>query len=203
MSEKHSLCLTKEKQKISRGKNVVIGYLESYNRKETMEQVGNLEIIPRRMIQYSKITLEEMDTEAIIARNPQSVLIDDLAHTNVPGAKNKKRYIDIEEILCKGINVITTMNIQHVESLNDVVKNITGVPVKDTIPDYVVEKADEVVVVDITPEALINRLKRGNIYELEKINEQTNDFFRKGNLNALRELVFRRPKKVKKTLKNI
>ncbi len=135
--------------------------------------------------------MEEMDTEAVIARQPQTVLVDELAHTNAPGSKNSKRYEDVKEILCRGIHVITTMNIQHMESLNDVVRKITGITVRETIPDHIVQNADEVVVVDITPDALQNRLKRGNVYDLNKIEDALKNFFRKGNLNALREIALR------------
>jgi two-component system, OmpR family, sensor histidine kinase KdpD len=183
--------LNEGNRRSKRGEDIVVGYLEAHNRPETIEQLAGLEVIPRKKVEYSKIFMEEMDTEAIIARNPQTVLIDEIAHLNVPGSKNKKRYIDIEEILCKGINVITTLNIEHLESLNDVVRKITGIAVKETIPDYVVEKANEVVVIDITPEALLNRLKRGNIFEMERVPQELDNFFRKGNLNALRELVLR------------
>lgn len=174
-----------------RGQDIVIGYVESHQREETDGQIGELDIIPRKKIEYNGVTMEEMDTGAIIARRPQTILVDELAHTNVPGSKNLKRYEDVEEILCTGINVITTLNIQHMESLNDVVRQITGITVRETIPDYIVEKADEVVVTDITPDALQNRLKRGNVYDLEKVPQALKNFFRKGNLNALRELALR------------
>jgi two-component system, OmpR family, sensor histidine kinase KdpD len=183
--------LNEGNRRFKRGRDVVAGYVEAHGREETDKQVGALEIIPSKEIEYNGAILKEMDTEAIIARKPQIVLIDELAHTNVPGSKYKKRYEDVEEILCSGINVITTMNIQHMESLNDVVKQITGIVVRETIPDYVVERADEVVVVDITPDALQNRLQRGNIYNLEKVSQALKNFFRKGNLNALRELALR------------
>jgi two-component system, OmpR family, sensor histidine kinase KdpD len=183
--------LNEGNRRSKRGEDIVVGYLEAHKRPETVEQLAGLELIPKKKIEYSKVVMEEMDTEAIIERNPQTVLIDEIAHINVPGSKNKKRYIDIEEILCKGINVITTLNIEHLESLNDVVRKITGIAVKETIPDYVIEKADEVVVIDITPEALINRLKRGNIFEMERVPQELDNFFRKGNLNALREIVLR------------
>lgn len=173
------------------GQNVVIGYVESHGRAETDSQIGDLEILPRKKVQYNNAEMEEMDTDAIIARKPETVLVDELAHTNVPGSKNKKRYMDVEEILCHGINVITTLNIQHIESLNDVVFQITGVKVKETIPDSIVQRADEVVVVDLTPDALQNRLKRGNVYDIAKVPQALKNFFRKGNLNALRELALR------------
>jgi two-component system sensor histidine kinase KdpD len=183
--------LNEANRRAKRGQDVVIGYVESHGRKDTDEQIGSLEVIPRQKIQYNNITLEEMDTPAVITRKPYLAVIDELAHTNVPGSKNKKRYEDVEEILNSGINVLTTLNIQHLESLNDVVKRITGIPVRETIPDRIVDGADEVVVVDITPDALQNRLKRGNIYKSDKINQALKNFFRKGNLNALRELALR------------
>ncbi len=183
--------LSEGNRRAKRGKDIVIGYVESHQREETDRQIADLEIVPRRKIEYNGTVMEEMDTEAIIARNPEIVLIDELAHTNVPGSERLKRYEDVEEILCHGINVLTTLNIQHLESLNDVVRQITGIAVRETIPDYIVEKADEVVVVDITPDALQNRLKRGNVYNLEKVPQALKNFFRKGNLNALRELALR------------
>jgi two-component system sensor histidine kinase KdpD len=183
--------LNEANRRAKRGQDVAVGYVESHGRAETDQQIGELAVIPRQQIEYGGKVLEEMDTEAIIARKPQIVVIDELAHTNVPGSKYKKRYEDVAEILQQGINVLTTLNIQHVESLNDVVKHITGIPVRETIPDWIVDQADEVVVVDITPDALQNRLKRGNIYQMDKIDQALKNFFRKGNLNALRELALR------------
>lgn len=183
--------LNEGNRRLRRGQDIVIGYVESHEREETDRQIGDLEVITKKRIEYNGLVMEEMDTDAIIARKPQTVLVDELAHTNVPGSKYQKRYEDVEEILCNGINVISTLNIQHMESLNDVVKQITGIGVRETIPDYIVEKANEVVVVDITPDALLNRLKRGNVYNLEKVPQALKNFFRKGNLNALRELALR------------
>jgi two-component system sensor histidine kinase KdpD len=183
--------LTEGNRRKKYGQNVVIGYVESHDRVETNAQIADLETIPNKKIIYNKIELEEMDIEAVIAKKPDTVLIDELAHTNVPGSKNKKRFQDIEEILCHGINVITTLNIQHLESLNDVILQITGIKVRETIPDYIVQRADEVVVVDLTPDALQNRLNRGKIYDLEKVPQALTNFFRKGNLNALREITLR------------
>lgn len=183
--------LNEGNRRLRRGQDVVIGYVESHQREETDRQIGELEAVPRKKVEYNGVAMEEMDADAIIARKPCIALIDELAHTNVPGSKNKKRYEDVEEILNAGINVITTLNIQHMESLNDVVRQITGITVRETIPDYIVEKADEVVVVDITPDALQNRLKRGNVYNLEKVPQALKNFFRKGNLNALREIALR------------
>jgi two-component system sensor histidine kinase KdpD len=173
------------------GKDIVIGYVEAHGRAETDKQIGDLEVIPLKNIEYCGKVLKEMDADAIIARHPETALIDELAHTNVPGSKNKKRYEDVEEILNAGINVITTLNIQHLESLNDVVKQITGVTVNETIPDYIVQNADEVVVIDVAPSTLQNRLKRGDIYDISKVQQSLKSFFRKGNLSALRELTLR------------
>lgn len=183
--------LNEGNRRLKRGQDIVIGYVESHRREETDEQIGELEIVPRKKIDYNGVTLEEMDTEAVIARKPYTALVDELAHTNAPGSKNKKRYEDVEEILNAGINVITTLNIQHMESLNDVVRQITGIAVRETIPDSIVQNADEVVVVDITPDALQNRMKRGNIYNPDKVPQALKNFFRKGNLNALREIALR------------
>ncbi len=177
--------------RLSRGENIIIGYLETHGRKETISQIGKLETIPRKKIEYNGIIMEEMDTEAIIAAHPDVVIVDELAHTNVPGSKNLKRYEDVEEILKAGINVISTLNIQHLESLNDIVRQITGIVVKETIPDRVLEEADEVEIVDLTPNALQNRLIRGNVYKSENVQNALKNFFRKGNLNALREIALR------------
>lgn len=177
--------------RFEKGEDIVIGYLESHQRKETEAQIGELETVSRKKIEYNGIVMEEMDTEAIISRRPSTVLIDELAHTNVPGSKNKKRFEDVEEILSQGINVVSTLNIQHLESLNDIVRQITGVTVKETIPDKIVEEADEVVVIDITPTALQSRLKGGYIYKYENIARSLKNFFRLGNLNALREMALR------------
>ncbi|HEY9059375.1 MAG TPA: universal stress protein [Pseudobacteroides sp.] len=183
--------LNEANRRYKRGKDIVIGYVESHQRAETDSQIGSLEIIPRRNILYNGMSMEEMDTDAIIERSPQVVLVDELAHTNVPGSKYAKRYEDVEEILNHGIDVISTLNVQHLESLNDMVYDITGIKVRETIPDIVVEKADEIVVVDITPDALQKRLKRGSVYKLDKVDQALKNFFRKGNLNALREIALR------------
>src|SRR5438876_4565526 len=175
-----------------RGTDVVVGYVETHGRPLTQAQLGDLEVIPRKKVTYRGVTLEEMDTEAIIARHPQVALIDELAHTNVPGSKHTKRYQDVEEILGAGINVVTTLNIQHLESLNDLVANITGVRVRETLPDWILDQADEVELIDISPHALRQRMKHGNIYPLDRIDTALNNFFREGNLTALRELALRR-----------
>jgi two-component system sensor histidine kinase KdpD len=183
--------LNEGNRRLKRGQDVVIGYVETHGRKDTEAQIGNLEIIPRKKIEYQGMILEEMDVDAIIARKPEVVLVDELAHTNAPGSKHKKRYEDVQEILDHGINVLTTLNIQHIESLNDIIQQITGVAVRETVPDSIIDNADEIVAVDLTPQALINRLKRGDIYPLSKLDECLANFFRKGNLSALRELMLR------------
>ncbi|MBX5448550.1 sensor protein KdpD [Thermogemmatispora sp.] len=176
----------------SRGTDVVIGYVETHGRPRTEEQIGDLEIIPRKKIAYRGLTLEEMDLEAILARRPQVALVDELAHTNVPGSRNEKRYQDVLELLEAGIDVVTTLNIQHLESLNDIVAQITGVRVRETLPDWILDQADEVELIDISPHALRQRMKHGNIYPRERIDAALNNFFREGNLTALRELALRR-----------
>ena len=176
----------------SRGTDVVVGYVETHGRSQTQAQLGDLEVIPRKKVTYRGVTLEEMDTEAVIARHPKLALIDELAHTNVPGSKHAKRYQDVQEILDAGINVVTTLNIQHLESLNDLVASITGVRVRETLPDWILDQADEVELIDISPYALRQRMKHGNIYPPERIDAALNNFFREGNLTALREIALRR-----------
>src|SRR5438034_173098 len=175
-----------------RGTDVVVGYVETHGRAQTQAQLGDLEVIPRKKVTYRGVTLEEMDTEAIIARHPRVALIDELAHTNVPGSKHAKRYQDVLEILDSGINVVTTVNIQHLESLNDLVASITGVRVRETLPDRILDQADEVELIDISPYALRQRMRHGNIYPPDRIEASLNNFFREGNLTALRELALRR-----------
>lgn len=182
--------LNEANRRFERGKDVVIGYFESHEREQTIKQLKNLPVIPLKEIMYNSITLKEMDVEAIIQRKPELVLVDELAHTNVPGSKNKKRYEDVLEILDAGINVYSTINLQHVESLNDIVKQITGISVNETIPDNIIADA-EVVVIDMPPEALRKRLQRGNIYKPYLIESALKNFFRAGNLSALRELTLR------------
>lgn len=173
------------------GIDVVIGLLETHGRKQTAQKAQGLEIIPRQQIVRGAVTLTEMDTNAILARSPQLVLVDELAHTNVPGSKYEKRYQDVEEILAAGIDVYSTVNIQHLESLNDLVARITGIVVRERIPDRLLDEADEVLVVDVTPETLEERLKEGKIYAPEKIEQSLQNFFQKRNLIALRELALR------------
>ncbi|HEY4389688.1 MAG TPA: universal stress protein [Ktedonobacteraceae bacterium] len=176
----------------TRGTDVVVGYVETHKRPQTEAQLRDLEVIPRNKITYRGVTLEEMDTEAIIARHPDVVLVDELAHTNVPGSKHTKRYQDVEELLNAGIDIITTLNIQHLESLNDMVASITGVLVRETLPDRILDQADEVELIDISPVALRQRMRHGNIYPAERIEPALSNFFREGNLTALREIALRR-----------
>jgi two-component system, OmpR family, sensor histidine kinase KdpD len=171
-----------------RGTDVVIGYVEAHGRPQTEAQIGDLELIPRAKIAYRGSTFEEMDLDAVLARHPQVALVDEFAHTNVPGSRNEKRWQDVAELLDAGIDVISAMNIQHLESLNDVVEKITGVPQRETVPDAVVRAADQVELVDMTPEALRRRMAHGNIYKAEKIDAALTNYFRIGNLSALREL---------------
>jgi len=173
------------------GIDVAIGLLETHRRRETAEKAIGLEIIPRKQVKHGNVVLEEMDTEAILARCPGLVLVDELAHTNVPGSNREKRYQDVEVILNAGINVYSTVNIQHQESLNDLVARITGVVVRERVPDRIIEAADEIVVVDVTPETLQERLRDGKIYAPEKIEQSLQNFFRRGNLIALREIALR------------
>jgi two-component system sensor histidine kinase KdpD len=183
--------MLEEAQNLKRsGIDVVVGYLEAHGRKETEILAEGLEVIPRCMIPYKTISLQEMDKDAIIVRAPHVVLIDELAHTNAIGSTNQKRFEDVEEILQVGINVVSTVNIQHIESLNDLVSRITTVQVNERIPDWVLDNA-EVVMVDISIDELQERLKKGKIYAPEKIEQALGNFFKKGNLVALRELALR------------
>jgi two-component system sensor histidine kinase KdpD len=172
----------------SRGADVVVAFVETHGRRRTAEQMLGLEVMPRARISYRDTYFDEMDIDAILARHPQIALVDELAHTNVPGSRNEKRWQDIEELLAAGIDVITNVNIQHLESLNDVVFKITGVPQRETVPDAEVRAADQVELIDMTPEALRRRMAHGNIYPAEKIDAALNHYFRAGNLAALREL---------------
>jgi two-component system sensor histidine kinase KdpD len=172
----------------SRGTDVAVGLVETHARANTAAQLRDLEVIPRKRLTYRDSTFEEMDTDAILARRPKVVLIDELAHTNVPGSKNEKRWQDVEEILEAGIDVVSTLNIQHLESVNDVVERITGVVQRETLPDSVARAADQIELVDMTPEALRRRMAHGNIYAAEKVDAALAHYFRPGNLAALREL---------------
>jgi two-component system, OmpR family, sensor histidine kinase KdpD len=173
------------------GIDIVIAILETHGRSETAALAEGLERVPLRNVEYRGVVLEEMDLDAVIDRDPQVAIVDELAHTDVPGAKNRKRYEDVLELLSHGISVITAVNIQHIESLNDVVARTTGVRVRETVPDHFFRRADEVVNVDVSVETLRTRLRQGKIYGLEKIEQSLNNFFRKGNLSALRELALR------------
>lgn len=179
------------RRQCERGQDVVIGYVETHHRTGTEAQIGSLESVPRRQITYKDTTFEEMDTAAILARHPQWVVVDELAHTNVPGSQHAKRYEDVMEILAAGINVLSAMNVQHLESLNDTVQQITGVKVRETVPDWVLSEAEEIVSIDITPRALRHRLERGDIYAQEKVPQALDNFFQEGNLSALREIALR------------
>jgi two-component system sensor histidine kinase KdpD len=175
----------------ARGLDVVVGYLETYGRRDTEAQIKDIEIVPRRAIDYRGTTMEEMDVDAIVRRRPQVCVVDELAHTNVPGSRHAKRYQDVLELLDAGIHVMTAVNIQHLETLNDAVAKATGVRVRETVPDTFLDRADEVINVDVTVEELRNRLREGKIYRPEKVEQALTNFFRKGNLSTLRELALR------------
>lgn len=175
----------------SRGEDVAIGIVETHGRKGIVELAAQLEVIPRKQIEYKGTLFEEMDLDAILARRPKVVLVDELAHTNIPGSKHRKRYEDVQDLLAAKIDVISTLNIQHIESLAPTVRAITGVIVRETVPDWVPLTATETVMVDLTPEALQNRMKRGDVYRSEKVEQSLKNFFRRGNLIALRELALR------------
>jgi two-component system sensor histidine kinase KdpD len=179
--------LLKRKQ----GVDVVVGLVETHGRKETAEQIRDLEIVPLKVIPYRGVDLKEMDIDAIIARHPDTVIVDELAHTNVPGSKNRKRYEDVLELLDAGINVMTAVNIQHIETLNDAVNRSANTVIRETVPDSFLKRADEVINVDISVEELRSRLREGKIYAPEKVEQSLANFFRKGNLNLLRELSLR------------
>lgn len=175
----------------SRGEDVVIGIVESHGRKGTAELAEQLEAVPRKKLDYKGTIFEEMDVDAILARRPAVVLVDELAHTNIAGSKHRKRYEDALELLDAKIDVITTVNVQHIESVAPTVQAITGVTIRETVPDWVFRLTEETVMVDLTPEALHNRMRRGDIYHREKIEQSLRNFFRRGNLIALRELALR------------
>lgn len=184
--------LNEGRRRKGRGTDVVVGLVETHARPLTEQQIGDLELILRKPIPYRGITLEELDVEAVLARHPQVVLVDELAHTNAPGSRHTKRYEDVEELLNAGITVIATLNIQHLESLNDIVEAITGIRQKETLPDRVLDEADEVELVDISPEALRARLRHGNVYPPERARLALERYFSQSNLTALRELALRR-----------
>lgn len=175
----------------ARGEDVVIGIIETHGRKGVEELAEQMTAVPRKKINYKGTVFEDMDVDAILARRPAVVLVDELAHTNIPGCKHRKRYEDVKELLEANIDVLSTLNIQHIESIAPVVRSITGVPVRETVPDWVPLTASETVMVDLTPEALQNRMKRGDVYSSEKVERSLQNFFRRGNLIALRELALR------------
>jgi two-component system sensor histidine kinase KdpD len=175
----------------ARGLDVVVGFVETYGRRDTEGQIRDLEVIPRRKTDYRGTVMEDMEVDAIVRRRPQVCVVDELAHTNVPGSRNLKRYEDVLEILAAGIHVMTAVNIQHLETLNDAVAKATGVRVRETVPDSFLDRADEVINVDVTVQELRTRLREGKIYHPDKVEQALTHFFRKGNLSTLRELALR------------
>jgi two-component system sensor histidine kinase KdpD len=183
--------MIRDANEMRKNTDIIIGFVEPHGRKGTIEQVGDIESIPLKEINYKNIILKELDLEGIIKRKPEYVIVDELAHTNVPTSKNNKRYQDVLELLENGISVMTAVNIQHLESLNDHVNRMTGIKVRETIPDKLIEIADEIEVIDISPDALRERIRSGKIYTKDKIDSALHNFFRIGNLTALRELALR------------
>lgn len=175
----------------AQGRDVVLAFIETHGRRDTQERVGDLEQVPLREVPYRGVRLREMDVEAVLARKPEFAIVDELAHTNAAGSRHNKRYQDVEELLANGINVITAFNIQHLESLNQIVRRMTGVDVRETIPDTFLHRADQVVTVDITVEELRQRLREGKIYPPDRVQQALKNFFKPGNLAALRELALR------------
>lgn len=178
-------------RRYSRGEDVVIGVVETHGRKGVADLVAKLETVPRKQIEYKGTVFSEMDVDAILARKPAVVVVDELAHTNIEGSKNFKRYQDVMELLDAKIDVLSTVNVQHIESLNPLVERITGVHVRESVPDWVIHRAEEIVMSDLTPEALQTRMRRGDIYPLDRAERALGNFFRRGNLIALRELALR------------
>ena len=174
-----------------RGVDVAVAYFQPHARPDTIEQAQGLEMVPHRKIEYRGKTFEEMDTDSVLRRRPSIALVDELAHTNIPGSARTKRWEDVQLLLDAGIEVWTTMNVQHIESLNDQIWQITGIQVRETVPDGIIRQAAEIVAVDVTPDALLNRLKRGAIYKLEMVEKALSGFFKGSNLGALRELTLR------------
>jgi two-component system sensor histidine kinase KdpD len=183
--------LTEARELKEQGVDIVVAYFEPHGRKDTMALVAGLEVIPRRTVEYKGSQLEEMDTDAVLRRRPQIAVVDEFPHTNVPGSPRVKRWEDVHVLLDAGIDVLTTMNVQHVESLNDQIWQSTGVRVRETVPDWVVKQADDVVMVDLTPRALLNRLERGVVYPPDRARAALQNFFREPTLVALRELAMR------------
>ena len=184
--------LLSARAKLLEGADIVVGVVETHGRAETQSLLYGFDVIPRAQIDYHGHTLEEMDLDALLKRHPQIALVDELAHTNAPGSRHPKRYLDVEELLAAGIDVYTTLNIQHVESLNDVVAQITRIRVRETVPDSVLNKADDIELIDLTPDELIQRLREGKVYVPKQAERALNHYFSPGNLTALRELALRR-----------
>ncbi len=184
--------LNEGRRLMAAGVDVVCGYVETHGREETADQIGDLEVIPRQQISYRGVVVEEMDVDAILARKPAVCLVDELAHTNVPGSEREKRWEDVEVLRDAGIDVISTLNIQHLESLNDIIESITGVRVRETLPDWLLEEPTTVALVDLHPETLRQRMREGKIYPADRAQAAMSQFFRAGNLTALRELALRR-----------
>ena len=183
--------LTEAHELRRRGIDVVIGFVESHARAETEAQIGDLEVVPRKLVEYRGVTLAEMDVDAVIARHPDVAIVDELAHTNVPGAKHQKRWEDVLELLDAGVNVISAVNVQHLESLNDVLQQTLGVAVRETVPDWVLARADQVINIDLSAEDLRQRLVEGKIYDSSKVAAALENFFTEENLSTLRELALR------------
>ncbi len=183
--------LDEGQQLAAAGRDVVIGYFEPHGRKDTIAKTEGLELVPRRSVSYRGKSFDEMDTDAILARRPEICLVDEFPHTNVPGSLRNKRWEDVLVLLASGIDVITTMNIQHLESLNDQIRDLSGVQVRETVPDWILKRADEIVLVDLTPGALLNRLSRGVVYAPEKAQRAKEGFFKEPTLAALREMALR------------
>jgi two-component system sensor histidine kinase KdpD len=178
-------------RRASRGEEVVIGVVETHGRKPIVELSSRIETVPRKKLEYKSTIFEEMDVDAILARKPHVVLVDELAHTNIEGSKHAKRYEDVFELLDAGIDVVSTLNVQHIESLAPTIRGLTGVQVRETVPDWVIRRAGEIVMADLTPQALQTRMRRGDIYPLERVERALANFFRNTNLVALRELALR------------
>ena len=184
--------LTAARARLQEGVDVVVGVVETHGRKETEALLEGLEVIPRQRVEYKGRALDEMDLDALLARRPQLALVDELAHTNAPGSRHPKRYMDVEELIAAGIDVYTTLNVQHIESLNDVVAQITRIRVRETVPDSIIDKADDIELIDLTPDDLIQRLKDGKVYVPHQAERAIRHYFSPGNLTALRELALRR-----------
>jgi two-component system sensor histidine kinase KdpD len=183
--------LEEAQQLREQGRDIAVGYFEPHGRQETIAKLTGLEVVPRRLVPYRGCDFEEMDADAILARRPEICVVDELPHTNVPGSRRTKRWEDVVALLDAGIDVLTTMNIQHLEGLNDDVREISGIQVRETVPDWIVEEASEIVAVDLTPRALLNRLARGVVYPVEKAAQAMENFFREPTLAALREMALR------------